>query len=193
MGLLSPYKSTRMTQDRDKDQKKDKNQNRDHQLVAAFVKLTPTLRKIFMRNIQKHNGDKAKKVEDLLQITAEKALLNSREAQYSKYTCECLVWQKAFNVLFTFVQSCRRQPVPLVGDPDIASQSPNPYKSLLSREFFNYLNRYAGSLTYQICFLIGEGWSYKEIGRMLNISEGQIKMRIHRLKLELRSTDLKPD
>jgi RNA polymerase sigma factor (sigma-70 family) len=166
---------------------------RELQFAEAYKRLTPVLTRIFSRAVSKYGGDRAGKADDLVQITAEQALKNSRLDKYAHYPVEALIWIKAYNILYAYHRSTQKQALSVSAVAELASPLPDPHQYLQLREVQQYLHKHVAPLTWQICVLVLEGWSYGQIGKITNRSEGAIKMRLLRLRQTLKQQDLRPD
>ena len=160
---------------------------RDLEFALAFERLTPKLHKLFSNGIQFCNGDKAQLADDLVQQTVEPALRNSRLPQHAHQSVEWLIMQKAYNVLFEHLRSVKKKVPHLRLEAAVKSCSDqNPYKTLVNRELLDTIHEKIDRITWLICYLIYEGYEYKEIAGILDISEGTIKMCMYRLRATLK-------
>jgi len=161
--------------------------------VETFIRLTPALGSLFAKIIQSYNGDRAEMVEDLLQIAAEQSWWYSQQRQNENYHIEVLIWLRAHAVVSAYVRAAKKERRVSITDPEMSSYLPNPYQFLLNKDVLNYLYKHPDTLTWKICFLIREGWTYTQIAKVLDVTVATIKMRIYRLKEELKIYDLRPD
>lgn len=166
---------------------------RDIQFAAIFVRLTPVLTRFFANTIRKYGGDGEAKADILVQIVAEQALRDSRLEQFTKYTVEVLIWFKAGNVASAYVQSSRKRMMAQGTISRLTGGIPGPTQYLSFQEVQHHLYKHSDRLTWQICFLIREGWSYHQIAQALDISVDDIMMRLYRLEQELKQRDSRPD
>ena len=68
-----------------------------------------------------------------------------------------------------------------------------PTQDLSFQEVQQHLYKHADQLTWQICSLIRDGWSYHQIAQVLELSVDDIMMRLYRLEQELKQRDSRPD
>jgi DNA-directed RNA polymerase specialized sigma24 family protein len=168
-------------------------QQRELQFVEAYKRMTPVLTRLFSQAVNKTGGDRAKTVDDLVQMTAVRALTSWRLEKYRTYNVDALISLKAHHVLHAYRRSIQKQVQSLSEAAEFASTLPNGHRFLQLREVHLYLYKHADPLTWQICVLILEGWSYEEIGKVIGRTEGAIKMRLLRLRQTLKKQDLRPD
>jgi hypothetical protein len=166
---------------------------RKKQFIESFVRLTPTLSIRLAKVIRTNKRDRAQMVDDLLQVVAEQTWRYMQLPQNDQYQVEVLIWLRVDAVISTYVRSTKKMKHPEPLNPEVSCQLPGPYQFLLQRQVLNYLYIHSDTLTWQICVFIREGWTYKQIAKVIKISENAIKMRIHRLKEELKIYDLRDD
>jgi RNA polymerase sigma factor (sigma-70 family) len=168
-------------------------QQRELQFAEAYKRLTPVLTRHFSQAVNKGGCDRAKTADDLIQMTAFRAWKHCRSEKYRSYPVDALISLEAHNVLHAYRRSIRVQVQSLSKAAEFASALPDGHRFLQLREVHQYLYKHADPLTWQICVLILEGWSYGEIGKVIGRTEGAIKMRLLRLRQTLKKQDLRPD
>jgi hypothetical protein len=166
---------------------------RDYQFAVVFERLTPTLTRFFSNVIRRYGGDRESKADILVQVVAEQALVDSRREHFANYTIEVLIWLKAGNVASAYVQSSRKRATTSKTASGLIADIIGPVQYLSFQEVQDYLFKYADQLTWQICSLIRDGWSYNQIAQVLDLTEEIIVMRIYRLEQELKQRDTRPD
>ena len=156
----------------------------DQKFLEAFDALKFKLHKFFFDRIKNGQGDKAEDADDLVQETAERALLSSRLPQYAD-KIPWLIWQVAHNVLSDhFETGKKKHPTSSIGEDEEEALTTNEdiILQLFKKERWAYLYRTIDPLTKAICQLRCRGYKYREIAKMLTLSEKTIQMRIQRLK-----------
>lgn len=166
---------------------------RDIQFALVFERLTPTLTLFFSNVIRKYDGDRESKADTLVQVVAEQGLRDSRLDQFAKYPVEVLIWLKVRNVASAYVQSSKKRIIASKATTGRIADILGPIQYLSFQEVQNYLYKHADQLTWQICSLIRDGWSYHQIAQVLDLSEETIVMRIYRLEQELKQHNTRLD
>jgi DNA-directed RNA polymerase specialized sigma24 family protein len=156
---------------------------RDSELQQEFKRQTPRLDKIFSKVLRTFPGDRAVQVKDLLQETIEKAVLNSRLPQYDDYTCEQLIYLKAFNVLYEYCHPPRKKvpAIPLEESEYQASQQ-DIHGNLVNRQWLESIYRKVDRQTWLICYLDYAGYKQEEIATRLRLTVPAVKMKLYRMR-----------
>jgi len=160
---------------------------RDYEFIEAFERLTPKLDRFFSKGLRTFHGDSATEVDDLIQETGKKALENSRLSQYSTYTCDRLIFEKAYNLLYEYRHPPQKK-VPALSLEEVENHSSgqDPYRDVVNRKWLESIYEKVDRTTWIICYLVYAGYKYEEISLHLGISIGMIKMRIHRLRRNMK-------
>ena len=156
----------------------------DQRFLEAFGSLKFKLHKFFFERIRNGQGDKAEEADDLVQETAERALLSSRLPQYVD-KIPWLIWQVARNVLSDHYETGKKKlPISSIGENEEEALVTNEdvVQKLFREERWKQLFRKVDPLTKAICQLRCQGYKYREIAKLLTLSEKTIQMRIQRLK-----------
>lgn len=167
---------------------------RERKFTAALLRLSPFMHRRFTFVLRYYGTDLALRPEDIIQETAVDAYRNFCLPQYEGYSEERLILEKMMNKVSECVQAAKRRKAATVS-LEKASTRPlsDPYRSFLTQDLLNYLYKHTEPVTWQICFFIKEGLTYKEIAHVLSLTVGTVKMRISRLRKELKALDLRPD
>ncbi len=84
----------------------------------------------------------------------------------------------------------KRREETLKGD-DEASPAGNPERKLIEKQAYNHMLSAIQQLNpvdrELIALLAAETFSYREIGKLLNISEANVKVKVHRARLKLKA------
>jgi len=155
--------------------------------MNEFERLTPRLEKLFSRAIRTFCGDRATEVDDLLQETARQALRNSRLEKNNGYTCERLIYEKAFNLIHEYYHPPQKK-VPAFPLEKAESQtSPHdPYAELTNRQWLESIYRKVDRETWIICYLDYAGYKQEDIAAYVGISVPAVKMKIYRARQRLK-------
>lgn len=159
---------------------------RDDEFQDELERLTPKLHRLLWKAVRTFKGDPALEVEDLLQDTADRALHNSRLPQYDTYTCERLLFEKAYNIIYEYRHPSRIK-VPALSLEEVKGQtSPqDPYQDLITRQWLERIYKKVKRKTWIICFLTYAGYKQEEIAAHLGMDAGAVKMRLNRVRKDL--------
>jgi len=160
---------------------------RDVELMNEFERLTPKLDKVFSRVIRQFPGDRAVEVKDLKQETVRGALKNSRLPQYEGYSCERLIFEKAYNVLYDYCHPPQKKvPAFLLEEAENKAGHQDPYRELINRQWLESIYRKVDRQTWIICYLDYAGYKLEDIATHLGITLGAVKMKIYRVRQRLK-------
>jgi DNA-directed RNA polymerase specialized sigma24 family protein len=158
---------------------------------AAAKEELPTLHGIFyhaLRNCH-FRGDIEDHIWDLIQITCLRAYRNSLKENLDHFTLPALLIIKARNEVANFYQSQEKEQrlVGLDQFSEEACSDPDPYEQLVRREEMERLNRVVGKENDWVLLQeVTDGIPYRELAYARNTTEAAIKMKIFRLRQQLR-------
>jgi|GEM_PF-3929526 len=159
---------------------------RDHVFIREFERLTPKLEIFFSRAMRIFQGDLAVEVDDLIQETGKGALMNSRLPQYEGYSCERLIFEKAYRVLHSYYHPpLKKVPALLLKVVKNKASSQDVYTDVVNRQWLESIYQWVDPITWIICYLDYAGYKYAEIADHLGLTIPAVKMRIHRLRQKL--------
>jgi len=161
---------------------------RDVELIEEFVRLTPRLEKIVSRAHRMFPGDRAVQVKDLLQEIARGALKNSRLSQYDNYTCERLIFEKTYNVIYDYCHPPMKK-VPALPLEEAENQAvhQDAHQDVVNRQWLERIYRRVGRNTWIICYLDYAGYDQGEIARHLGTTVAAVKMKIYYARKQLKN------
>jgi RNA polymerase sigma-70 factor (ECF subfamily) len=110
-------------------------------------------------------------------------------SRYGRNGHNCaLLYTIARNVAFDAVRKCREVSI---WDDSVASPVGDPERQLIEKQAYSQIitaiQRLNAVERELIALLATEAFSYKEIGKLLNISEANVKVKVHRARLKLKA------
>ncbi len=111
---------------------------------------------------------------------------------FSRYRCKnnncALLYTIARNAA---LDSIRKRREKTIQEEDEVSPVGDPERQLIEKQEFNRMNAAIQQLNpvdrELIALLTAKTFSYKEIGKLLNISEANVKVKVHRARLRLKA------
>lgn len=120
---------------------------------------------------------------DLVQESFTRYLKN-----YNRINSRTLLYTIARNAA---LDTIRKQKTELFRTGDYEDQGSNPESQVIERQAFNRILNAIGQLEMPnrelISLVANADLTYREIGRILNISEANVKVRVHRARMKLRT------
>jgi DNA-directed RNA polymerase specialized sigma24 family protein len=160
---------------------------RDLEFIDEFKRLTPRLEKVFSKAIGLFRGDRAVEVKDLQQETGRAALKNSRLPQYDGYTCERLIFEKAYNVVYEYCHPpLKKMPALPLEEAENQAMNQDPQQDLINRQWLERIYRKVDRRIWIICYLEYEGYKQEEVAAHLGITVGALKMKLSRARERLK-------
>jgi len=160
---------------------------RDLEFKEEFVRLTPRLDKIFSRAIRLFPGDRAVQVKDLLQETARRALKNSRFRQYDGYTCERLIFEKAYNVIHDYCHPpLKKVPALPLEEAENQDSHQDLHRDVINRQWLESIYQKVDRQTWIVCYLDYAGYKQEEVAAHLGTTVAAVKMKIYRARQRLK-------
>ena len=107
--------------------------------------------------------------------------------QYDGYTCERLIFEKAYNVVYDYCHPpLKKVPaLPLEEAENQASQQ-DLYRDLINRQWLENIYQKVDRQTWIICYLDYNGYSQEEIAAHLGTTVAAVKMKIYRARQRLK-------
>lgn len=159
---------------------------RERELMDEFERRTPKLEKIFSRAIYLFPGDRAVEVKDLLQETAKGALRNCRLTQYDGYTCERLIFEKAYNVVYDYCHPpLKKVPALPLEQAEGKESQQDPRRDLINRQWLESIYQKVDRQTWIACYFDYAGYKQEEIANQLGVTVAAVKMKIYRARQRL--------
>lgn len=126
----------------------------------------------------KHEED----ARDVVQSAFEKLWRNRKEVDYGK--CKSYLFTVAYNQMIDHLRKSRRISLrdEFSADVKVVTKQHNNTAMVL-QDALGRLNETQRSL---VMLKDYEGYSYEEIGRIMNLSESQVKVYLHRARLQLK-------
>jgi DNA-directed RNA polymerase specialized sigma24 family protein len=152
--------------------------------------LTFRLQKFFHMKITKARLKVVRKdlIDHLCQETALAVLEKLKIEKYESFNISALIILKAGDVWSEYVSSTKAKPP---NEPmEYLENIPVNRESVLRFENADLLNNYhqkSNDLSWKMLVMHTEGYNYKEIANYFNTTEPSVKMRISRLKNNLKS------
>jgi DNA-directed RNA polymerase specialized sigma24 family protein len=163
---------------------------RDAEFAHEFSKMALNLEKFFRDKMRTPvpRGDKALLAEDLVQLTVMYALENSRKPEYKDYSIKVLLISKAHNIWAEYTDPPQKRFVPealSILAEEKAGRINELDRLILSQEI-NDIEKMADEKTWAAVQLLNEGYENEEIALKLNLKEGTLRQRIHRLRKQIK-------
>ena len=119
---------------------------------------------------------------DVVQTAFEKLWRNRQEVDYSK--CKSYLFTVAYNGMIDHLRKVKRVFLKeeFREETRIADRQHNNTKAVLERA----LARLSETQRSLVLLKDYEGYSYEEIGQIMNLSESQVKVYLHRARLQLK-------
>jgi len=133
----------------------------------------------------KHEED----ARDIVQTAFEKLWRNRENVDNDK--CKSYLFTVAYNQMIDHIRKNKRVQLKeeFHEETKVGNQASTQTKKVLM-EALNRLNETQKSL---VMLKDYEGYNYEEIGRIMNLSESQVKVYLHRARLALRDYLVKPE
>lgn len=165
---------------------------RDLNFAEVFSEESLKLEKYFRDKLKNYipRGDKALLAEDLVQQTAMEALLNSRNQNYQdRYDIKTLIWQKAKNIWAEHVNPPKKHfsTENLEAVAEMHSNEPDAHTRMTQREDLEKLRKVSNPLAWKALHRRQDGYPDDEIAKELNLSEVNLRQKIHRLIATIKS------
>ena len=160
--------------------------------TEIFNKQLLKLNKFFhkkLRNAEMFDQLEANK-EDLIQTTALAVLTKLLIEKYNDYHLVKLIWLKAedcWTDFYNYNKKNKGLSEPLCENEDhYGWHVTNIVPSLEASDEINLLKGRCDSESWQMLMMKSQGFGYKEIANKFNSTEAAVKMKLSRLRLELR-------
>jgi len=125
---------------------------------------------------------------DVVQSAFEKLWVN--RSQVKPETVKSYLFTIGYNVMIDHIRKAKRITYKEdFGEYEKGSVQQSANSKRILEEAFNRLNETQKSL---VMLKDYEGYNYEEIGRIMNLSESQVKVYLHRARLQLRSYIVDP-
>lgn len=157
---------------------------RDAAFIEDFVRLTPKLERLFSKVVRTFNGgDLATEVDDLVQDTGTQALENSRLPQYKDFTCETLIFLKAYNKVYEYCHPPQKRVPALPIEKALnKSSADDPFRDVINKEWLEDVYKKVDRATWVICYLTYAGYKQEEIAGHMRMSVAAVKMKLQRAR-----------
>ena len=140
--------------------------------------------RFILKNLR-HEAD----ASDIVQSAFEKMWITRHSVDNSK--CKSFLFTVAYNQMIDHIRKNKRVILQeaFTDDIRISNHQQHDSKKILN-EALNRLNETQKSL---VMLKDYEGYSYEEIGQITGLSESQVKVYLHRARLQLRAYIVKPE
>jgi len=124
--------------------------------------------------------------EDLAQDTALAVLKKLQQEKYNDYNLVALIWIKAKDVWMEYASSMKSLPPSSLPVENTAHSKEDFLPLYEQLDWLASIQGKAGVLNWDMLVMYMEGYPYKDIAAICNLSEAAVKMAIWRLKKRLR-------
>lgn len=127
--------------------------------------------------------------KDIVQGSFEKMWINRHQVEYSR--CKSYLFTVAYHQMIDHIRKNKRISLreEFSETARITNKAPHDSKKIL-QEALNRLNDTQRSL---VLLKDYEGYNYEEIGKITGLNESQVKVYLHRARLQLREYLVKPE